>query len=238
MLRYVTASFDSRLPMTGPGALSIVVHGLFIAGAVIATLPPSELPSEGLSNRVVYMPPPDRPPSASGPRESIHFLTLSPGTGLGPGPSGKDLSRGVKFPEQSALAGESTPDSATAVPPAPPATGDSVYTQLEVDSAVVRSNDSAAPIYPPELIEKHVEGTVVVRFVVDTTGLPDLESLTLVRVTDDRFVKPLTDALPHMRFSPAKIGPHRVRQLVEQSFTFKITQVPIPRPAAVPDHDA
>jgi hypothetical protein len=29
-----------------------------------------------------------------------------------------------------------------------------------------------------------------------------------------------------MRFSPAKIGPHKVKQVVEQSFTFRITPPP------------
>jgi len=29
-------------------------------------------------------------------------------------------------------------------------------------------------------------------------------------------------AIPYMRFFPAKVGPRRVRQLVEQEFSFKI----------------
>jgi hypothetical protein len=42
------------------------------------------------------------------------------------------------------------------------------------------------------------------------------------------------DALPYMRFSPAKIGSHKVRQLVQQSFTFRITP-PIATQAVKPE---
>jgi hypothetical protein len=58
---------------------------------------------------------------------------------------------------------------------------------------------------------------------VDTTGFADLESLEVLKSTNDGFVRAVRDALPYMRFSPAKIGPQKVRQLVEQSFTFRIT---------------
>jgi hypothetical protein len=36
------------------------------------------------------------------------------------------------------------------------------------------------------------------------------------------FIDAVREALPYMRFKPAKIGPLKVRQLVEQNFTFKI----------------
>jgi hypothetical protein len=39
-------------------------------------------------------------------------------------------------------------------------------------------------------------------------------------------VKAVREALPYMRFSAAKIGTMKVRQLVEQPFTFKIATPP------------
>ena len=99
---------------------------------------------------------------------------------------------------------------------------DSVFTEFEVDSAVVRSQNSAAPAYPLDLLQKHVEGAVLARYVVDTTGFADTSSFVVVRSSDSGFVRAVRDALPYMRFSPAKLGARRVRQLVEQSFTFRI----------------
>ena len=92
-----------------------------------------------------------------------------------------------------------------------------------VDSAVVRSQNSAAPAYPVDLLEKHVEGRVLAQYVVDTTGFADPTSLAVLSSTHDLFTRAAREALPYMRFTPAKIGRSKVRQLVEQSFTFRIT---------------
>ncbi|MEP6619087.1 MAG: energy transducer TonB [bacterium] len=223
MLKAWNARNPSSVPLTTAGALSVTLHCLVIAVTVVGTKPPAGLPPDGLSNRAIYIPPPNHPPIISGSRESIHFFTLAPGVGIGPGPTVVDASRGVRVPEESPVAGDRAADSVTSAPPAEVVSADSVYTTLEVDTAVVRSASSASPIYPAELIEKRVEGYVLARFIVDTTGFADTASFIVVRSTDARFVRSLHDVLPRMRFSPAKIGPQKVKQLVEQMFSFKIT---------------
>ena len=83
---------------------------------------------------------------------------------------------------------------------------------------------SAAPAYPLDLLSQHIEGSVLARYVVDTTGFADMESFEVVRSTHEEFLRSVREALPYMRFSPAMIGTTKVRQLVEQSFTrFRIT---------------
>ena len=99
---------------------------------------------------------------------------------------------------------------------------DSVFTILEVDSAVVRSQSSAAPAYPLELLTKKIQGSVNARYVVDTTGFADTTSFEVLTSTNEGFVRAVRDALPYMRFMPAKIGSTKVRQLVEQQFSFRI----------------
>jgi TonB family protein len=94
---------------------------------------------------------------------------------------------------------------------------------------VVRSASSASPAYPLDLLKQHVEGMVRVRYVVDTTGFADPTSLEVVESSHPGFLASVKDALPYMRFSPAKIGDRKVRQLVEQPFSFHITN---PAPAA------
>ena len=109
--------------------------------------------------------------------------------------------------------------------------GDSVFTILEVDTAVVRSQMSAAPAYPLALLDKKIEGMVLARYVVDTTGFADTTSFEVIRSTHPGFVDAVKEALPYMRFQPAKIGGMKVRQLVEQQFSFRITDTTTVAPA-------
>ena len=209
------------------GALSVVAHAALIGAWVFATLPHESLPADSFTNRIYYIPPPDKPRLVLGQRETIRYLTLTPGISEGPGRATVDARLPIDAPvQQSANAGEQRIDS---VAPTPPPVvgipdGDSVFTILEVDTAVVRSQSSAAPAYPIDLLDKKIEGMVLARYVVDTTGFADTTSFQVLRATHEGFVRAVREALPYMRFSPAKIGSLRVRQLVEHPFTFKITQ--------------
>jgi hypothetical protein len=207
------------------GVLSFVAHAALVAAWVSSTLPPDTMPDDSFTNRIYYIPPPDKPAGARGQREVIRYLTFAPGDAMGPGrPIVAERVPVIARVEESLAPGAPRVDSA---PPAPPLAGapdtDSVFTVLEVDTAVVRSEASAAPAYPIDLLDKKIEGMVLARYVVDTTGFADTTSFEVVRSTHAGFVRAVRDALPYMRFSPAKIGSARVRQLVEQPFTFKIT---------------
>ena len=57
---------------------------------------------------------------------------------------------------------------------------------------------------------------------IDSTGRADLASVTIMESTHPEFATSVKVTLPHMRFRPAKIGPRRVNQLVQQLFSFKI----------------
>jgi len=99
---------------------------------------------------------------------------------------------------------------------------DSAYSEIEVDSVVARSADSAAPVYPPDLLAQRIEGSAQVQFVVDTTGIAEPNSFKVLSATQPEFAEAVRGALPLMRFRPAIFHSRKVRQLVEQSFTFKI----------------
>jgi hypothetical protein len=99
---------------------------------------------------------------------------------------------------------------------------------------VVRSAKSAAPAYPLKLLEAHVMGYVNARYVVDTTGFADTASFRVMQSTNPEFVDAVREVLPYMRFEPAKIGPTKVRQLVEQQFSFRITNPDSTAPPAAP----
>ena len=212
-LRYSSASF------------STVFHVAVIAAWVLATLPPDGLIAKAFENHAfpVYRPPPDRVPTQSGSRESVHFMKLAPvGEGFGEGPHTIGNAKPTAVVKDSA--GDKAKDTVTA-PEAPPSKGqDSVYSVLDVDVAVARTASSAAPAYPLKLLEKHISGYVNAQYIVDTTGFADTTSFVVLQATNPEFTTAVREVLPYMRFEPARIGPAKVRQLVQQQFTFKITE--------------
>jgi len=233
MMRLWMLSYARPRPVRNAVALSLVAHTLIVGSWVEATRPLDSMPEEGIANRLYYLPPPDREMVARGSRETVHYFTLAPGPEIGPGPTVVTAQKpAISIPEHSPQAGERAVDSVTAPPVIGEPEGDSVFTILEVDSAVVRSQSSAAPAYPLDLLTKKVQGSVNARYVVDTTGFADTTSFEVLTATNPGFVQAVRDALPYMRFTSAKIGTRKVRQVVEQSFTFKITP-PTPVPTAL-----
>ncbi len=228
-MRLWVTSYARATPALPSATLSVIAHAVVISGWVIATLPGPGVPPESLANRPVFVPPPDRVPTQSGSRETVRYVTLAvEGPGLGEGPRTIGETRPTAPDETVGKKGE---DSVT-TPEAPATSGpDSVYSILEVDTAVVRSANSAAPAYPLLLLEKHIMGNVSARYIVDTTGFADTSSFTVVSATHPGFVVAVKEALPYMRFEPAKIGGKKVRQLVEQQFSFKITDTSTAVPA-------
>jgi TonB family protein len=110
---------------------------------------------------------------------------------------------------------------ALALPELPGA--DSVFLLIDVDSAAKRYAWSAAPAFPPKMLEKKISGFVRAEWVVQPDGSADTASLRIVETTHAEFAQAVRDALPYMRFSPAKIGRKPVSQLVQQEFTFRIS---------------
>jgi outer membrane biosynthesis protein TonB len=230
MMRLWFLSYVRPQRLASAAALSVVAHLATISMSVHATRPPDSMSDESLANRVYYLPPPDKPPRPFGSRESVRFIALASGAGAGNGPVGLDGKQTIRT-EPTPTTGNHAADTVTTPPPPGDPKADSVFTILQVDSAAVRSLSSASPAYPLDLLQKHIEGTVKVRFIVDTTGFADTTSFEVLNDANAGFIKAVRDALPYMRFSSAKIGSAKVRQLVEQPFTFRIAP---PTPAAKP----
>jgi protein TonB len=218
-------------------AVSIVTHATLITAWVFGTLPEPGLPTNSVANRIFFIPPPDRVPTQPGSRPAIKYVKIdAPGLGTGEGARMMGEARPVPTNDQTAGKPTESKDTVAAVSVAPTVGKDSVYSILEVDTAVVRSASSAAPAYPLKLLQTHVQGFVNAQYTVDTTGFADTTSFQVIEATHKEFVQAVKDALPYMRFTPAKIGPMKVRQRVQQQFSFKIsdtgTVAPSRRPPA------
>lgn len=101
---------------------------------------------------------------------------------------------------------------------------DKVHLEFEVEKAVVQAANSAVPAYPDILRQAGVEGEALVSFVVDTLGRVDLATFKVIRTTHELFATAVRNALPRMRFIPAETTRGRVRQLVQQPYSFAIVK--------------
>lgn len=212
--------------------LSVAAHAMLIGAAVYGTEQQSRQLADEIAQRVVFLPPPDRTPHSESQRERIQYVDLGSGRPLD-GVEGADGARAGRPEGRPDRTGDGQAGTNALDQPAatPLPSADSVYSILEVEEFAVRSEGSAAPAYPAELISKGVEGSVLTNFVVDTTGRADTSSIAILEASHSLFVASVRDALPGMRFSPASIQGHKVRQLVEQRFQFRITPAPVTAPA-------
>ena len=101
---------------------------------------------------------------------------------------------------------------------------DQPYFEFQVEKPVVPAPGSVAPRYPDMLRQAGVEGEVLAQFVVDTTGKAEPGSLKILKSSHDMFIQSVKNALPNMKFIPAEVGGRKVKQLVQQPFTFSISK--------------
>jgi hypothetical protein len=112
---------------------------------------------------------------------------------------------------------------------------DQGYFEFQVEKPVQPAPGSAYPNYPAELKAAKVEGEVLAQFIVDTAGVADARSLKVLKSTRSEFVDAVKAGLPGMRFTPAEIGGRKVKQLVQQSFTFAISKPDVAGPITIPN---
>lgn len=117
--------------------------------------------------------------------------------------------------------GEDVPDQIAAPSEDP---YENAFANTEVEQQAERDPESAAPVYPKDLMAQGVEGWAAMRFVVDSTGLVDMSTVRVIDFTHPAFVAAVRSAMPGMKFAPARLGERPVRQLAEQMFRFQIEQ--------------
>lgn len=94
------------------------------------------------------------------------------------------------------------------------------YTSDIVERVAWPQKDNPRPRYPDALKRQGVEGSFVVEFVVDSTGRVDEKTMNFPTTTHPMFLRAVRDALLHSRYFPAELAGVRVRQLVQQQFSF------------------
>ncbi|MDQ6737535.1 MAG: TonB family protein [Gemmatimonadota bacterium] len=105
-----------------------------------------------------------------------------------------------------------------------PVNDNQTYFSYQVEKPAAMASGTITPSYPETLRSAAIEGEVDAEFVVDTTGRAEPGSLKITKSTNDLFSASVRSALPRMRFYPAEVGGRKVKQLVQQPFTFSITK--------------
>jgi TonB family protein len=207
-------------------AISAVAHTVFVGGWIATSRDLRQerpQPAETFTP-VEFFVPPDRLVALRPQQEKVTWTSLEPGSGHGfqeeaaPQRDEEKLEVVVAKGEEKEV--EAAPPDLETRPPIE--LGDSIMTEYQVDTAVVRYDNAAAPLYPPDLLKRRIEGTVIVQYVVDTTGYADTSTFRVISATHNGFVKAVREVLPLMRFRPAFMGDRRVAQLVQQPFAFRI----------------
>ena len=104
------------------------------------------------------------------------------------------------------------------------ANNDQPFFEFQVEKPDQALPGGSSPRYPDILRQAGVEGEVLAQFVVDTTGRAEMNSYKVLKTTHELFGNAVKQALPGMRFIPAEVGGRKVRQLVQQPFSFAISK--------------
>ena len=229
MLGQLIASRPNRRRSPAGFAASVALHGIIIAGAVLATSR-HPAPSRAASRAVVVefiTPAPERPrvarrpappplsPVPAGPR-IISVPVVVPDVVLPPSALRTLINTDQLFefrvgpPSRPGTPYPGTPD------------GTSVLLADQVEVPVVLDPRSPLPRYPQLLKDAGVEGVANLSFVVDTLGRVEPASVKVVSATHPLFAVAVQTVLPRMHFSPARVGDRKVRQLVEIPIQFRL----------------
>ena len=216
---------------------SIVAHVALIAAAVYGTLNAKQQSDEEKTEEVKFVetpkdePPPPEPEKAPPPPD----VTVAP-----PPPKGfqvltapveipdviPDIDLSKKVTDEADFSGKGVAGGiAKGVEGGTgPVTTDQPYFEFQVEKQVIQAPGSPTPRYPEMLKAGGVEGEVLAQFVVDTTGRAEPSTFKVLKTSHELFTVAVRNALPSMRFLPAEVGGRKVKQLVQQPFTFAITK--------------
>jgi periplasmic protein TonB len=92
--------------------------------------------------------------------------------------------------------------------------------EFQVEKPALGREGNPMPHYPSLLQDAHVVGEVLVQFVVDTLGKPEMATYKVLKASNELFAQEVHRVLPYYKFYPAEAGGRKVKQYVQQPFTF------------------
>ncbi len=245
MFNKLIASGPQKRRSWTPGAMttSIAIHALLLVGAVYASVA-APVEERAIEEEVTFLeveeieerqpepppPPPEAPPPVAVPPPPQGFQELIPPLDLPDVIPDVDLSHlavdaadfsGVGIAGGIAAGVEDGTPQNTAV--------DStfVYEVAVLDSRPALSNASQvqrtlARLYPRMMLSAGIEGTVQVRFVVQSDGTVDPGSVEVTSTTNEQFSSATVRAIEDFRFVPGRYRGQNVHVLIEMPIQWRV----------------
>ena len=98
-------------------------------------------------------------------------------------------------------------------------TNDQAFLEFQVEQAV-RIRQAAKAEYPEKLRHAGKEGEVLVQFVVNQSGVAEMNTFKVLKTNDPAFAEAVRKAVSNSTFYPAELDGKKVKQLVQQPYRF------------------
>jgi protein TonB len=218
--------------------LSGVIHALVITAAVYGTLQAKEQLEKPKAEKVEFVDMKKKeepPPPKDEPKPMPKDVVVAP-----PPPKGfqvpiapikvpdvlPDIDLSKKVTDEADFTGKGVQGGTSkgVVGGTGPVNTDQPYFEFQVEKQVQQVPGTGNMRYPEMLKSANIEGEVLAQFVVDETGHYEPGTFKVLKSSHDLFTAAVKNALPNMKFYPAEVGGRKVKQLVQQPFTFTLTK--------------
>ncbi|MDE3217499.1 MAG: M56 family metallopeptidase, partial [Gemmatimonadota bacterium] len=99
---------------------------------------------------------------------------------------------------------------------------DGTFFPFQVDKPAMLGLGNTPPAYPQLLRAAGVSGEVIVQFVVEPTGSPDMSTFKVLKSTHELFTQSVRTAVAGFRYTPALVRGTPVRELIQEPFQFTL----------------
>lgn len=227
MFEVLVESKPKKQRTAGQFIVSLILHGLLITGAVVATKGAAEVVKERLEDTtLVFLEPPKAPPPPETPPPDAIVSANPPPKGFQTVVAVQDIPTEIppvnlneRFdPKDFTGTGVQGGVAVGVVGGSGPVTGET-FLEAQVDDPPQLI--SAGPRrYPPVLERAGVGGRVLAQFVIDTTGHPEQAGFKILSSTNPAFNEPAREMIMKSVFRPGKVRGVAVRVQVQQAVSF------------------
>jgi protein TonB len=238
MFNNLLESKPKKQRTVGGLVLSGVIHALVITAAVYGTLQAKEQLEKPKAEKVEFVDMKKKeepPPPKEEPKPMPKDVVVAP-----PPPKGfqvpiapikvpdvlPDIDLSKKVTDEADFTGKGVQGGTSkgVVGGTGPVNTDQPYFEFQVEKQVQQIPGTGNMRYPDMLKSANIEGEVLAQFVVDETGRYEPGTFKVLKSSHDLFTAAVRNALPNMKFYPAEVGGRKVKQLVQQPFTFTLTK--------------
>jgi periplasmic protein TonB len=236
MFNRLIESKPQKQKMAGGTLFSLILHGGIITAAVVATASAGIADDKSKAEKIQFVemkkePPKPKPkePPPPPPKEVVMKAPPPKGFQVLRAPVDipikiPDIDLSKKVTDEADFSGKGVKggiakgvEGGTAI-----VDPNQTYFEFQVEKPVSQIPGTGSPRYPDALRSSGVEGEVQAQFVVNEDGKAETSTFKVLKATNDLFASAVRSALPNMRFYAAEVGGKKVKQLVQQSFQFKL----------------